>query len=58
MEGPIYPVSGISTREQLQEIKEAGADGAYIGTALMELWDDEESLWAKLDSFRSLTETE
>lgn len=58
VEGPIYPVSGISTKEQLQEVKEAGADGAYIGTALMELWEDEDKLWEKLDSFRSLTVTE
>ena len=56
VEGPIYPVSGISTKDQLQEVKEAGADGAYIGTALMELWDDEKKLWEKLDSFKSLTE--
>ena len=58
VEGPIYPVSGISTKEQLQEVKDAGADGAYIGTALMELWEDEDKLWEKLDSFRYLTEAE
>lgn len=56
VEGPIYPVSGISTKEQLQEIKEAGADGAYIGTVLMQLWDNEDALWAKLDEFKALTE--
>lgn len=56
VEGPVYPVSGISTKEQLAEVKAAGADGAYIGTALMEVWDEEEKLWEKLDSFKSLTE--
>lgn len=56
VEGPIYPVAGISTKEQLQEVKDAGANGAYIGTALMRLWDDEDALWAKLEEFKSLTE--
>lgn len=56
VKGPIYAVAGISTKEQLQEIKDAGADGAYIGTALMQLWDNEEKLWETLDSFKSLTE--
>lgn len=57
VEGPIYPVSGISTKEQLQEVKEAGAEGAYIGTVLMQLWDNEQALWAKLDEFKALTES-
>lgn len=56
VEGPIYAVSGIATKEQLAEVRAAGADGAYIGTALMQLWDNEEKLWETLDSFRSLTE--
>lgn len=56
VEGPIYAVSGISTKEQLAEVKAAGADGAYIGTALMQLWENETALWAKLDEFKSLTE--
>ena len=56
VEGPIYAVSGIATKEQLEEVRAAGADGAYIGTALMQLWDNEEKLWETLDSFRSLTE--
>ena len=56
VEGPIYPVSGISTKEQLEEVKKAGADGAYIGKALMDLWNDEKALWKRLDEFKSLTE--
>ena len=45
-------------KELNKEVKDAGADGAYIGTALMELWEDEDKLWEKLDSFRYLTEAE
>lgn len=56
VEGPIYPVSGISTKEQLEEVKAAGADGAYIGKALMDLWGNDEALWTLLDDFKSLTE--
>lgn len=54
--GPIYAVAGISTPEQLQEIKAAGADGAYIGSVLMKKWTQEDALWKILDEFKALTE--
>lgn len=50
---PIIAMAGILTGEQLREAKDAGADGAYIGTVLMQLWDDEEALWRKLDELET-----
>ena len=42
--------------EIVRKAKQAGADGAYIGTILMKQWDDEPKLWAMLDDFESVSE--
>jgi len=56
VEGPVFAVAGILTKEQLEDVKAAKADGAYIGTTLMKLWDDEEALWKLLDELESVAE--
>lgn len=53
---PIVSVFGIKTQEALREVKDSGADGAIIGNVLMNLWDDEEALWALFDQFQALYE--
>lgn len=53
---PLFAVAGIHSKEMLEQAREAGADGAYVGTVLMKLWDDEEALWKKLEEFQSVTE--
>lgn len=54
--GPAYSVFGLKTKEQVQEIRDAGGRGAIIGNVLMRLWDDEEKLWALMESFQSVAE--
>ena len=56
MKAPVFGVTGISTAEELREVKEAGADGAYIGTIMMKLWEHESELWKKLDEFQEAAE--
>lgn len=45
---PIYATAGISGGEALAQAKAAGADGAFVGSCLMNLWDDEAAMLAKL----------
>lgn len=52
----LYAVAEIESKEQLQERKDAGMQGAIIGNILMRLWDEEEKLWALLDEFQSVAE--
>ena len=56
VKAPVFGVTGISTAEELREVKEAGADGAYIGTIMMKLWEHESELWKKLDEFQEAAE--
>lgn len=56
VKAPVFGVTGISTAEELAEVKEAGADGAYIGTIMMKLWENESELWKKLDEFQAVAE--
>ena len=56
VKAPVFGVTGISTAEELNEVKQAGADGAYIGTIMMKLWDDEPELWKTLDAFQEIAE--
>ena len=56
VKAPVFGVTGISTAEELREVRDAGADGAYIGTIMMKLWDHEEELWKKLDDFQAVAE--
>lgn len=45
---PVWAEMGISTAEDVREIKVCGADGAIIGSAAMALWDDPTELCAYL----------
>lgn len=44
IQAPIYATAGISCGADLLEAKEAGADGAYVGSCLMKLWEDEAAM--------------
>jgi len=46
---PIYATAGIKNGTGLLEAKEAGASGAYVGSCLMDLWDDDKAMLALLD---------
>ncbi len=49
----LFAVEGIATREMMQEVRDAGADGALVGNVLMRLWDEQDKLW---DLFRQFQE--
>lgn len=53
---PIFGVTGIKTPEELERVKQAGADGAYIGSIMMQLWNNEPELWKLLDGFQAAAE--
>lgn len=48
----IYAVEGITDAGMMREVKEAGAERAFVGNVLMRLWDDEKSLWELFDAFQ------
>ena len=50
----LFRSTGIKTPEELQQVRDAGADGAYIGSIMMELWDNEPELWKLLDAFQAV----
>lgn len=52
----IYGVEGIADAVMMREVKEAGAQRAFVGNVLMRLWDDEKSLWELFDAFQSLAD--
>lgn len=56
IQAQIYAVEGIKTKEMMEEIKIAGADGALVGNVLMRLWDDETALWNQFDTFQAFVE--
>ncbi|QTQ12982.1 tryptophan synthase subunit alpha [Treponema parvum] len=41
---PIYATAGIANGKALIEAKEAGANGAFVGSCLMNLWEDEKKM--------------
>ena len=45
---PIYATAGITCGASLLEAKQAGASGAFVGSCLMNLWDDEPAMLALL----------
>lgn len=49
----ILAVEGIANGQMMREVREAGANGALLGNALMRLWDDEGALWALFDEFQA-----
>ncbi|MBU9744439.1 tryptophan synthase subunit alpha [Lachnospiraceae bacterium ASD3451] len=52
----IFAIAEINNAKDLAERKNAGMDGALIGNVLMQLWDDEDALWKKLDEFQAFVE--
>lgn len=54
--GKVYSVYGIKTKQELQAVKDSGAQGAIIGNVLMRLWDRQEELWRLMEDFQSLAE--
>ncbi len=50
----IYAVEGIATKEMMQEVCDAGADGALVGNVLMRLWNEQDKLWALFRQFQSV----
>lgn len=47
----IYVTMGIRTPQRLAEVRQAGADGAYIGSCLMDAWGDERELSRRIAAF-------
>lgn len=45
---PIYATAGITCGADLMEAKQAGANGAFVGSCLMKLWDDEQAMFTLL----------
>ena len=41
IQAPIYATAGITCGADLIEVKEAGANGTFVGNCLMKLWEDE-----------------
>lgn len=50
----IYAVEGIADAGMMREVKDGGAERAFVGNVLMRLWDDEKSLWELFDAFQEL----
>lgn len=51
---PIYATAGITCGASLLEAKQAGASGAFVGSCLMNLWDDEPAMLALLATLSRL----
>lgn len=51
VKGPICVTMGIRTPQRAAELRELGADGAYVGSALMKVWDDPAELSRLLGEF-------
>ena len=53
LKNPIYCGVGVHTPEVAAKVKEAGADGAFIGSTILKLQDDPEALAAKIAEFKA-----
>lgn len=51
---PIYATAGMKSADDIKEAQEGGADGAFIGSALMKLWNDEDALWKLFNEMQSI----
>lgn len=51
IEAPIYATAGMLCGKDLIEAKEAGADGAYVGSCLIKLWENESEMLRLLEDF-------
>lgn len=52
LERPIYCGVGVHTPENAQMVKEAGADGVFVGKAILQLHDDKPALMEKIKEFK------
>ena len=52
IERPIYCGGGIQTPEDARKVKDAGADGFFIGTAIINMADDLEALYQELVRYK------
>lgn len=48
---PIYCGVGVHAPEDVKMVKEAGGDAAFVGSAILKLWDDPEAMEAKIKEF-------
>ena len=46
---------GVSTVEDVKRVKDAGADGAFIGSTFLKLQNDVPALKAKIKEFKAAT---
>ena len=46
---PIYATAGITCGQDILEVKAAGAAGAFVGSCLMKLWEDEKNMLLLLE---------
>lgn len=53
VKAPVYATAGIKSGLDLLEAKQAGADGAYVGSCLMSLWEDEKAMISLLDDLEN-----
>lgn len=54
----VYVTMGIRTPQRLAEVRRAGADGAYIGSCLIEAWGDQAELGRRIAAFEQAAEQE
>lgn len=51
VEGPICVTMGIRSPERVREVLEQGADGAYVGSRLIQAWEDRDELKRLIQEF-------
>ena len=54
----MYVTMGIRTPQRLAEVRRAGADGAYIGSCLIEAWGDQAEFGRRIAAFEQAAEQE
>lgn len=53
---PIYCGGGIQTPEDAKHVKEAGADGFFVGTAIISMADDLEKMYKEIVAYKAVVE--
>lgn len=51
---PVFATMGIKTPEKVKELQACGVEGVYIGSVLMQLWEDKEMLKKKIIEFEGM----
>ena len=54
VEGPICVTMGIRTPQRAYELRQQGADGAYVGSCLMKVWDEPAELSRLIGDFEKI----